>query len=105
MTVFVTRRVHKLVEIFVSHIVASLLDPLLQLADLLQVLALLTVLGLLLEVFESLVELLVFSALLLLLKRLNLDLLLQKATLNVCHVRVRLKHLRKEVVWARDRHF
>ena len=59
---------------------------------------------LLLEVFESFVELFVLSSLLLLLERLDLDLLLQEATFDLGHVAVGLEHLGQEVVWTRDWH-
>ena len=49
-------------------------------------------------------ELFVLRTLLLLLKRLNLDLLLEEATLDLGHMAVRLQHLCQEVIWARDWH-
>lgn len=95
---------HQLVEIFVSHVVSLLLNLLLELVNLGDIVALFSVLCLHLEVFESLVELLVLRPLLLLLECLDLDLLLQEATLHIGHVDVRLEHLGEEVVGSRDRH-
>ena len=61
-------------------------------------------LGLLLEVLQCLVEFLVFSALLLLLKGLDFDLLLQKSRFDIGHMLIRLEHLSEEVIWATDGH-
>ena len=61
-------------------------------------------LSLLLEVFQGFMELLVLRTLLLLLERLNLDLLLEETTLDLGHMAVRLQHLSQEVIRARDWH-
>ena len=89
---------HNFIEIGVFHIVPFLSNAFLKLADLVQIVALLLVLRLHLEVFERLVELLVLCPLLLLLKRLYLDLLFEQAAFHLGHVGVRFEHLREKVV-------
>lgn len=95
---------HDLIEVCVSHIIAFLTDPLLQLLDLVEVITLFLMLGLHLEVFEGFVEFLVLCSSLLLLERLDLCLLLEEAALDFGHVLVRFEHLSEEVVWTRNRH-
>ena len=95
---------HELIKIIVRHIIALFADALFEHVDLLHVFSLLRVLGLLLEVLQCLVEFLVFSALLLLLKGLDFDLLLQKSRFDIGHMLIRLEHLSEEVIWATDGH-
>ena len=91
---------HDFIKIGVFHIIALLSNTFLQLADLIQIVSLLLVFRLHLEVFESLMELLVLCPLLFLLERLNLDLLLEKAALDLGHMGVRFEHLSQKVVWT-----
>ena len=89
---------HDFIEIGVFHIIALLSNTFLKLADLIQIVSLLLVFRLHLEVFERLMELLVLCPLLLLLERLNLHLLLEKAALDLGHMRVRFEHLSEKIV-------
>ena len=97
-------RAHHLVKIFISHLIALLLNLVLQVVDLVHALLLLVMLRLHLEVLEGLMELLVFGTLLLLFEGLNLGLLLQETALNLNHVLVSLEHLSEEIVGSGDRH-
>ena len=95
---------HQLVKVLISHIVTLLLNLLLEFVDLGHVVTFFSVLCLHLEVFECLVELLVLRPLLLLLERLDLDLLFEQPTFHVRHMVVGLQHFSQEVVGARDWH-
>ena len=95
---------HHLVEIFVSHVVALLANLVLQVIDLGHGFSLLSMLCLIFKVLEGLMELLVFSSLLLLFESLDLALLFQETALNLNHMLVSLKHLGEEIVRSGDRH-
>jgi len=74
----------------------------LEVLDLLVVLSLVLMLLLHLVVLDGLVELFVFKSLLLLLKSLDTNLLLQKSTLDGAHVVISLEHFSQEIVGSRD---
>lgn len=97
--------VEKLVELLLINIAVAVafLDLLLELVDLLEVLAFLLMLLGLLVGLNGFMEFLVLHAGLLLLEVLHLLLLLEEARLDLGHVFIRFKHLREEVVRARDR--
>lgn len=95
---------HDFVEVFLGHVISLLPDALLQLSDLLEVVALLLMFRLHLEVLQRLVELLVLCALLFLLESLNLNLLLQEPALDLCHMLVRFEHFSQKVIWTRNGH-
>jgi len=96
---------HDLVELFVAQLLAALLrNLLLELVNVLHVLALFSVFRAHLEVLQGLVQLFVFLFGLLLLEHLDAGLLLQKTFLDVQHVLIGFEHFCKEVVGSRDRH-
>lgn len=89
---------HDLVELTFVHVVALILDSLLEFGDHFHVVLLLLMLILHLEVLQRLVELFVLSAQLLLFECLDLDLLLQQAALHLHHVLVIFEHLCEEII-------
>jgi len=93
---------HNFVKVVVSHVTASLLDFLLEFANRLQVLPLLLMLGLHLELLDSLVELFVLPSVLLLLECLDFRLLREEAAFNARHVLIGFEHLSEEIIRARN---
>lgn len=103
---FVLSRLHaaieELIKVFFVSISTSVLNLLLELVDVIHILALFFVLFVLLECFDCLVELFVFISLLSLFEVLNLDLLLQKLRFDFCHVLICFKHLCEEIIRSTD---